>query len=136
MATNQLADNVRDQSHDPMRGEQCAGERLVGATVTEMVDPVAEETYWRESYPARPYYNENISIDTFIVAYRYGWESRVLYDDMTYRDVEAHLRREWNRSDKGYGRSLSWDKAKHAIRDAWERVTNAFRAKEKSLRTG
>jgi hypothetical protein len=51
---------------------------------------------------------------------------------MNYRDVEAHLRREWNRYDIGNGPRLSWDKAKHAIRDAWERVTNAFRAKEKA----
>jgi len=136
MATNQLTDNLKDQMHDRMSSPQRAGADLAETAMSEVVDPVAEETYWRENYAARPYYDENMPVDMFIAAYRYGWESRVLYDDMNYRDVEAHLRREWNRNVKGNDRRLIWDKAKHAIRDAWERVTNAFRAREKSLRTG
>jgi hypothetical protein len=137
MATNQLTDNLTEQEaglHEMMSGPQRAGEGVAGTAMTDVVDPVAEETYWRESCAARPYYDDNIPVETYIVAYRYGWESRVLYDDMDYKDVESHLRREWNRNDKGPGRRLSWDKAKHAIRDAWERVTNAFRAKERATR--
>jgi hypothetical protein len=136
MATNRLADNLTDRNRERISGEQRGGEGVAGTAVSDVVDPVAEEAYWRESYAVRPYYDANIPVDMFIIAYRYGWESRVLYDDMNYRDVEAHLRREWNRNDTGNARRLSWDKAKHAIRDAWERVTNAFRAKEKAMRTG
>ena len=133
MATRQLTENVKEQNRDLASGETKTG--LGGANLTDVVDPIAEEAYWRESYGARPYFDKNIPIEIYMAAYRYGWESRVLYDDMDYRDVEAHLRRQWNRNDKDIGRGLSWDRAKHAIRDAWERVTNAFRAKEKVTRS-
>src|SRR5258708_5576839 len=121
MATNQLADNLTDQNHDMMKGQQRAGEGVFGTVMTDLVDPVAEEAYWRERCAARPYYDGNIPVEPYLAAYRYGWESRVLYDDMDYKDVEAHLRREWNRNHKGHHPRLTWDKAKHAIRDAWER---------------
>ena len=47
-----------------------------GKEVAESIDPTAEDTYWRNSYSQRPYYDAKTSYDEYAPAYRYGWESR------------------------------------------------------------
>src|SRR5438270_508214 len=49
---------------------------LAGKGVAESIDPTVEDTYWRENYTSRPYYESGSSYDEYSPAYRYGWESR------------------------------------------------------------
>jgi len=57
---------------------------------------------------------------TYQPAYRTGYEGRRQYPGKTYAEVEANLRRDYETS-RGNG-GLTWDKAKSATRDAWNRV--------------
>jgi hypothetical protein len=94
---------------------------LAGKGVAEAVNPTAEEAYWRENYASRPYYSNNYTYEDYAPAYRYGWESRTRYPDRDFNDVEPDLSRDWDRT-KAKSR-LSWEHAKDATRDAWDRVT-------------
>src|SRR5688572_24339341 len=49
---------------------------LAGKGVAEVVNPTAEDTYWRANYASRPYSTAGTKYDTLQPAYRYGWESR------------------------------------------------------------
>lgn len=95
---------------------------LAGHGVAELVDPTAEEAYWRENYSSRPYVAGE-SYDDFGPAYRYGVSSYTMYPDRTFDDVESDLKRDW---DGARGTStLEWDRAKLAARDSWQRVSDS-----------
>lgn len=93
---------------------------LAGKGVAEAVDPTAEDAYWRDNYKTRPYAQPDSAYDEYAPAYRYGWESRSQYADRTFDEVEPDLARNWS-SDPSRSR-LSWDRARPATRDAWERI--------------
>jgi hypothetical protein len=94
---------------------------LAGKHLAEDVNPSVEETYWRENFATRPY-AANSSYEQFGPAFRYGWESYALYDGTDFDDVEIDLERDW---DSARGESpLEWSNAKHATRDAWNRVAS------------
>lgn len=92
---------------------------LAGKGVAEAIDPTAEDAYWQENYRNRPYIESGTTYDEYQPAYRYGWESRVRHHDRKFEDVEHDLSRDWEKV-KGKSR-LSWEKAKHATRDAFHR---------------
>ena len=93
---------------------------LAGKGVAEAVNPTREEAYWRENYRTRPYVR-GASYETYRDAYRYGWEARAHYPrTQRFNDVETNLQGGW---DKARGSStLEWNDAKHATRDAWDRL--------------
>ena len=95
---------------------------LAGKGVAEAIDPVAEDAYWRENYSSRPYVAGG-SYDDYGPAYRYGVDNYGRYQGRRFDDVEAELSRDWRRA-KGSSK-LTWDNAKHATRDSWERVSDA-----------
>jgi hypothetical protein len=85
-------------------------------------DPVAEDTYWRDNYAGRPYVEAGSSYDEYAPAYRYGVDSYTRYPDRRFDDVEPELSRDWGTA---RGRSsLEWERAKHATRDAWQRLSD------------
>jgi hypothetical protein len=92
---------------------------LAGKHVAEDVNPAIEEVYWRETYAARPY-ALNKSYDDYGPAYRYGRESYGRHKGRRFDDVEKDLERDWEGA-KGKSR-LKWHHAKHAVRDAWDRL--------------
>ncbi|HET8645286.1 MAG TPA: hypothetical protein VFO85_07340 [Vicinamibacteria bacterium] len=93
---------------------------LAGKGVAESVDPTVEDQYWRENYKARPYIDQGADYDAYRPAYQYGWESYGQYRGRSFDEVEPNLSRDWdNRPDRG---RLGWEKAKMAVRDAWDRV--------------
>ncbi len=96
---------------------------LAGKGIAAAIDPVAEDTYWRTSFPSRPYASGQ-SYDTYQPAYRYGWESYDRFAGRKFDDVEADLRQGWEKT-KDSSR-LSWEKAKNATRDAWHRIERAI----------
>jgi hypothetical protein len=101
---------------------------LAGKGVAESVNPTVEEEHWRETYASRPYVEEGSSYDTYGPAYQYGWESRARYFGRDFDEVEPELRRDWEAQHARGERSLEWDRAKHATRDAWERLKERGRS--------
>ena len=97
---------------------------LAGKGVAEKIDPTVEDGYWKDNYSKRSYADKNVSFDTYQPAYRTGYEGYTRYPGKKYEQVEADLQRDYEKSN---GTSnLSWDKAKHATRDAWHRVEKAL----------
>jgi hypothetical protein len=92
---------------------------LAGKGVAEAIDPTVEDAYWRDNYRTRPYVESGATYDEYQPAYRYGWETRARHHDRKFDDVENDLGRDWDRV-KGKSR-LTWEKAKHATRDAFHR---------------
>ena len=96
---------------------------LAGKGVAEAIDPTAEDAYWRENYVSRPYVKQGESFDDFGPAYRLGTDSYGRADGRTFDQLEPDLKRDWE-SSKGSS-SLTWDRAKHASRDSWQRVSDS-----------
>jgi hypothetical protein len=93
---------------------------LAGKGVAEMIDPTAEDTYWRNNYASQPYVGTGYSYEDYGPAYRYGVSSYPKYEGRDWNDVESDLATGWDTA-KGQSR-LKWDDAKLATRDAWHRV--------------
>jgi hypothetical protein len=99
---------------------------LAGKQVAENFDPTVEDSYWRSNYSSRPYYESGYSYDDYDPAYRTGYEgySRYSGTGRTYDQAEPELQQDYERSHSGA--KLGWEKAKHATRDAWNRVERAI----------
>jgi len=95
---------------------------LAGKGVAELIDPTAEDAYWRENYKSRDYVGDS-TYDEFGPAYAYGVEAFSTYPSRPFDEIEPELSRKWT-SARGKS-SLEWDRAKHATRDAWTRVSDA-----------
>ena len=96
---------------------------LAGKGIAEMIDPKAEDAYWRDSYSTRPYVTPGSTYDDYGPAYRYGVDSFGRYEGRPFDEVETDLERDWERA-KGKS-NLAWQNAKHATRDSWQRVSDA-----------
>lgn len=84
------------------------------------------DDYWRNNYRSRPYVETDYEYEDYAPAYRMGYESYPTYTQqgMTYSQAEPHLKADYERQ---HGSSrVGWEKAKHAIQDAWERVEHSF----------
>lgn len=97
---------------------------LAGKGIAEMIDPTVEEAYWRETYSSRPYVTDGATFDDYGPAYRYGVDNYSRYPGRSFDEVEPELAREWQRA-KGKS-SLTWENAKHATRDSWQRVSDTI----------
>ena len=85
-----------------------------------VINPAAEDSYWRGAHESAPYALSGYSYDDYAPAYHLGYNSPSRYDS-TYETSEPHLRSQWE-SVKGTSR-LSWEEAKDATRAAWNRAT-------------
>src|SRR5262245_44637513 len=91
-----------------------------GHTAAEKVNPTAEDAYWRDNFAERPYVQRGADYEEYEPAYRYGWKSRDRHADRELDEVESGLE---GGGDEAKGNSrLAWKDAKHAARDAWDRV--------------
>lgn len=96
---------------------------MAGRGVAKAADPDLEETYWRDNYTGRPYVASGQTYDDYGPAYRYGAEAYNRHPGRRFDEVENDLGRDW---DTSRGRSsLKWEHAKHATRDAWQRVSDS-----------
>lgn len=93
---------------------------LAGKAVAEGIDPTVEDTFWRDSYINRPYVKAGLEYRDYQPAYRYGWETASRYPGKSFDDIEDEIEGGWTttRGDS----SLTWNEAKLATRDAWERA--------------
>lgn len=97
---------------------------LVGKSAAESVDPTVEDDYWRNNYASRPYVEPGHTYDNYQSAYQTGYEGygRHAETGRRFDEVEPDLRKDYETRHGGAG--LAWDKAKHAARDAWDKVEN------------
>ncbi len=95
---------------------------LAGKGLAEAIDPTREDAYWRENFTSRPYVNQGSSYDDYGPAYGYGVDAYSKYPGRSFDEVEPDLSKNWGttRGDS----DLSWDGAKHATRDAWNRISD------------
>jgi hypothetical protein len=97
---------------------------LAGKGIAEMIDPTAEEAYWRDNYSTRPYVTSGASFDDYGPAYRYGVDTYPRYAGRNFDDVDTELARDWDRA-RGTSQ-LEWDRARFATRDAWQRLSDTI----------
>lgn len=84
--------------------------------VYDEADRYFENHYWQSDY-----YEKDFTYADYRPAYRYGTYVRTVHDDCDWDDrLEHKLEQEWE-DFKGDSR-LTWNKAKHAVRDAWHSV--------------
>jgi hypothetical protein len=81
-----------------------------------------EDSWWRNNFSSRPYATGR-DYEEFRPAYQYGYESGLHHMDRKWNDVESDLRTGWEKFEGRRGAGSTWDSVKHAIRDAWHRVT-------------
>lgn len=99
-----------------------------GKGVAESIDPTGEAEYWRNEYSDRPYVDQKYNYEhDYAPAYAYGNTVRTQYAGRQWDDsLEQEVRSGWeNAKDKS---SLSWDEAKDAARDAFDRSDRTHRA--------
>ncbi len=95
-----------------------------GKGVAEMIDPTAENAYWRDNYRNESYVTGDTSYDQYEPAYRTGYTGYGKYSGKKWDDVENDLERDY---EKGKGNSrLAWSDAKHASKAAWHKVERAL----------
>ena len=99
---------------------------LGGKAIAEEIDPTVEDAYWRANFESRPYFDRSLVYEHYQPAYRYGWEARSLYSDKSWEEIEAELEGKW--SSRRGDSLLAWQNARHATRDAWDKIGDVNRA--------
>ncbi|MEG4963269.1 MULTISPECIES: hypothetical protein [unclassified Microcoleus] len=101
------------------------GGGLAGKGVAEAIDPTVEEAYWQTNYSSRPYVDTSATYDDYQPAYRTGYEGYSRYGGTgkSFNEIEHDLQRDYE-TNRGKS-NVAWEKAKHATRDAWDRVERA-----------
>ncbi len=100
-----------------------ARKNTIGKTAAKPVNPSAEHEFWRREFVSRPYFTHGTPYDQYGPAFEYGWVSFASHNGKTFEDVEPELARDWpNHRGKS---KLSWNHAKGATYDAWERAEQA-----------
>lgn len=90
---------------------------LIGKVTAEGIDPTTEDSYWREQHPSEPYAIGE-DYETYEPAYRAGYEGYASHRGVEFEDVEEDIREKYSAHSAG----LPWDKARPAVRAAWNRV--------------
>ena len=110
------------------------GGGAAGHGVAERVDPTGETEYWRSTATTRPYYRSDYDFDSdYAPAYAYGSDARARYGDRRWDDsLENDLRSGWEKV-KAKSR-LTWEEARDAVRDAWDRDDRTYRTYDASDR--
>lgn len=95
---------------------------MAGKGLAKTADLAEEEKYWRSNHSSRPYAN-GASYDDYGPAYMYGASAAARYPGRAFDEIEPELSGGWTAS---RGNSpLEWHHARHASRDAWQRVSDA-----------
>ena len=96
-----------------------------GKLVADMVDPQLEDEFWRKNWSDRKYVDGGFTYDQdWAPAYRYGVDTYTRFPDRSYDELEPELSSRWLEA-RGESR-LDWDRARHASRDAWQRVSDTI----------
>jgi hypothetical protein len=95
----------------------------VGKAAGELIDPTAEEAFWREQHPRQPYAPVREENDDYFTAYRVGYVGYGLANgiERTFEEAEPELRATYEATCA----RLPWERAREATRAAWDRVHRA-----------
>lgn len=93
-----------------------------GDAIASSVEEAHDASYWRENYRSRPYVDAGANYGDFGPAFAFGSQSRRRYEGRTFDQVQSDLMADWEGARATS--NLSWDRARHAARDAWERDSN------------
>ena len=101
---------------------------LAGKEAAEVVNPTAEEVYWRDTYVKEPYYMSGKPYEYYAPGFRAGWEGRTRHHGRTFEQVEAELRAEYNRNKSEL--EPAWQDVRQAAQAAWDRVDRSWHVKQ------
>jgi len=93
---------------------------LAGKDMAEVIDPTREDAYWRDNFSERPYVERGANYDDYGPAYGLGVDAFRRHPGRSFDEVEPEMSRQW--TDASGASALRWDSARHAARDAWNRV--------------
>lgn len=99
---------------------------LAGKDTAEQLNPTFEDNHWRENYTSRSYVDQGATYEDYQPAYRTGYEGydRYGHSGRDYGQVETDLKRDYEMNQTG---NLTWEKAKHAVKDAWDRAATSLK---------
>ena len=99
---------------------------LAGKSTAESINPTFEDNHWRENFSSRSYVDPSLKYEDYQPAYRVGYEGYDHYANTghSYDDIEPKLKRDYEKQDTT---GMAWEKAKHAVRDAWERAASSVK---------
>lgn len=83
-------------------------------------DPTQEDAFWRENYAGSSYVQPGASFDDYGPAYAFGLHAQGRFPGRSFEDAEPEIAIDWPASRAAS--TLTWDRARHAVRDAWNRV--------------
>ena len=108
-------------NRDPLSGEVGAHPLGVGLGAAEIVEPTADDAYWRANYAQRAYAaNHAAGWEDYAPAYRYGAHHYNRNVGRGFDEVESEMGANWE-TVRGSS-TLAWDVARYASQDAWERA--------------
>lgn len=87
---------------------------LTGKSAAEAVNPMAEETHWKETYVREPYYEAGNPFEYYAPGFRVGREGRVSHDGRTFEEAEPELKAAYERDRNELG--AGWDDVRPAAR--------------------
>ena len=106
-------------------GLGAAAGSIIGAAIADQVqdelDPKLEEVYWKENYHKQPYYKSGDVYETYLPAYRFGWESAIRreYTGRTFGEIEPELMEQW---EDQHPASQPWSGVRLIVRDGFQRI--------------
>jgi hypothetical protein len=95
---------------------------LGGKAAAESLNPSIENAWWRDNYANRSYVRTGESYDSYRPAYEFGWQARMMHPGAEWTQIEADLGKSWDEQRQERKLKLPWTDAKHAAKDAWDRV--------------
>jgi hypothetical protein len=94
-----------------------------GEKIAREANPTTQEEYWERHYHTRPYIKSGHDFESYRPAYRVGIDSYHSNPAEKFDNLEPSLRNNWNIKNKDS--KLEWDDARHAARDAFERLADS-----------
>jgi hypothetical protein len=98
---------------------------ITGKAIAERINAQHEDDYWRNEFPTRTYAaGSKYGWADYEPAFRLGYKGYPDHHGRRFDEVEPEFERRWG---EARGQShLEWDEARHATRDAYERIQRSF----------
>ena len=101
---------------------------LAGKGAAELVNPTAEELFWKETYVREPFYVAGRSFEYYAPGFRAGWEGRVRHDGRSFDEAEPALKANYNLSKSEL--DPLWQEVRPAAHAAWNRASRHWKASQ------
>jgi hypothetical protein len=106
----------------------------VGKAVGEVVDPTAEEAFWRDEHPNQAFADQGAAFDDYAPAYRVGYEGYYRFggDTKSFEEAEKELQTHYETTQP----KVPWTRARAASQAAWNRVHRGEAKTSAPVQTG